>query len=325
MAHHLKIQVDVRSTQRDATGERFGVLTVLCVSIAALAIVATLAGLFYDTSGESYEIVTDRGATVEIDGAGLYRHDSILRAGANRGSDVLTLTVGIPLLLGTMLLHQRGSIRGTLALLGSLAYVLYVYATLSLGTAYNTLFLLYVALFGASLAAFIVTFASIDQDDLAARVKTTMRPRIPGVFMIASGVVTLGVWLVDPVAALVSGTDPELLEHSTTLTTHALDLAIIVPAAIAAGWLILRGQVIGYLMAMSLLVIYVMLAPMISLQTVFQLAAGVTFGTAEIVGPIGGFVVLSLLASWVILTILRNIDDRPYHRQARLTRTSKGG
>jgi hypothetical protein len=51
-----------------------------------------------------------------------------------------------------------------------------------------------------------------------------------------------------------------------------------------------------------------MLAPLIATQTVSQLLAGVSFTTAEIVGPVTGFIVLALVAIWILTALLRNVS-----------------
>jgi hypothetical protein len=136
-----------------------------------------------------------------------------------------------------------------------------------------------------------------------------MPRRGPAIFMFASSLLTLGVWLIEPVTSLIQGGPPEHLGPYTTLFTNALDMAIIVPATFLAGVLILRGDSLGYLIAFPLLVLEAMLAPMITAQTVSQVRAGVSFTTGEIVGPIAGFAILALLAVWVIVILLRNISD----------------
>ena len=73
------------------------------------------------------------------------------------------------------LAHQRGSLRGGILLTGALAYFLYYGASLGLGTAYNRLFLVYIALFSASFYAFILAFTAFDLDSLAERIS----PRVP--------------------------------------------------------------------------------------------------------------------------------------------------
>ena len=112
-----------------------------------------------------------------------------------------------------------------------------------------------------------------------------------------------------PVAALIQGGSPDGLDSYTTLFTNALDIAIIVPLAFTAGMLILKRDVLGYVIAIPLLILEALLAPMIGAQTVSQLSAGVEFTTGEIVGPISAFSVVALLAVYVSIVLLRNISD----------------
>jgi hypothetical protein len=48
---------------------------------------------------------------------------------------------------------------------------------------------------------------------------------------------------------------------------------------------------------------------MIAAQTVSQLQAGVEFPPGQIVGPIGGFATIAVVAIWVIVILLRNVLD----------------
>jgi hypothetical protein len=66
---------------------------------------------------------------------------------------------------------------------------------------------------------------------------------------------------------------------------------------------------LGYLMAFSLIGIILMLVPAIVAQTVSQLSAGVPLTPGEIVGPVAGFVVLGLFAAWVLIALLRHIEE----------------
>jgi hypothetical protein len=278
--------------------------------IAVLALVAASIGLFWQGGEGPFSFTTLRGQTAQIYGQGLYRYDTLFTGAGNRGTDAVTLFLGVPLLVLSTLLYQRGSLRGGLLLSGALTYFLYVYASYALGaTAYNELFLVYVALFSASLFAFVSVFRSIGIQLLPSPVPTRLPRRGLAVFMFASGVVTLVVWLGPLVGALVQGGPPERLDTYTTPVTYALDLAIITPAVFLSGVLILRRAPLGYLIAFPLLVLEAMLAPVITAQTVSQISAGVELAPGEIVGPIAGFVVLALVAIWFIAAILRNISD----------------
>jgi hypothetical protein len=195
-------------------------------------------------------------------------------------------------------------------LTGTLGYFLYVYASMALGTVvYNELFLAYVVLFSASLFAFVLTLTGIDRTAMAARFSAAMPRRGPALFLFASALVTFVVWSTPVVDALVRGMAPARLDMYSTPVTTALDLAVITPAAVLAGALILRFVALGYLLAISLLVLEVMLAPLLAAQTVSQLWAGVSFPAGQIVGPIAGFATVALIAIWVLVAILRNIAE----------------
>lgn len=274
--------------------------------VAVLATVAALAGLLWE-AGEGRTTATSvRGETVELYGEGLYRHDTVFRAAGNRGTDAVTLGLAVPLLLGAAWLARRGSARGRVLLLGALAWFSYVYASLALGTAYNGLFLVYVATFSASLFALVLAFAAVRGEVAVERLPR----RALGWFLVAAGVVTAVVWLVPLVASLASGEPPKLLDTATTSVTDALDLAVIVPSALLAGVLVLRGDELGVRIAVPLLALVALLAPAIVLATIFQSAVGIEFTTGEIVGPISGFLVLGTLAVFLLVGVLRAMPAR---------------
>ncbi|MBX0330536.1 hypothetical protein K2Z83_23040 [Oscillochloris sp. ZM17-4] len=281
----------------------------LAALIAALALIAAGAGLFWQAGGSPFTVTTLRGQTVTMYGQGLYRFDTRFMGAGNRGTDAVTLALGIPLLIMATRRYRRGSLRWGLLLVGTLVYFLYVYASLALNAAYNDLFLVYVVLFSASLFAVVLIYASIDLSALQAHFLPSLPRRGPALFMFASGLVTLLIWLAPLLSALFQGQPPELLGSSTTMVTDALDLGIITPATIIAGVLILRRAPLGYLIACSLLVLEMLLAPMIAAQTISQMIAGVTFSTGQIVGPIAGFSLLALAAVVVTTVLLRTISD----------------
>jgi hypothetical protein len=281
----------------------------LAALIAALALIAAGTGLFWQNVGSPFTFTTLRGQTVETYGRGLYHFDTRFMGAGNRGTDAVTLVLGIPLLIVATLRYRGGSLRWGLLLVGTLAYFLYVYASLALNAAYNNLFLVYVALFSASLFAFVLAYTSIDLPALQAHFLPSLPRRGPALFMFASGLVTLMIWLGPLLSALLQGQPPALLGSSTTMVTDALDLGVITPATIISGILILRRAPLGYLIAFALLVLEMLLAPMIAAQTVSQALAGVSFSTSQIVGPIAGFSILALAAIVVTAALLRNILD----------------
>jgi len=277
---------------------------VLAVLIAAMAGAASGMGLFWKSPGQSYEVVTHRGVTAQIFGQGLYRDDTVLIGAGFRAQDSVTLFLGCPLLLVAILLSAGGSMAGHLLLVGVLGYFLYVYASMAFGAFYNRLFLLYVALTSLSLFLFVASFVSVDRAALGAIFNSGAPIQPLAVFLIASGLITLIVWGAPLVAALSKNALPDRLDTYTTPVTYALDLAVITPSTIIAGLLLLRSDPLGIVIAFPLLVLIVLLVPLITLATLFQRAAGVKFTTAEMIGPVAGFVLLGVLGIVFVVALV---------------------
>jgi hypothetical protein len=284
--------------------------------VVLFVLIAAGAGLFWQRGGASFEFTTLRGTTAEIYGQGLYYYDTVFSGAGFRGQDAVMLVLGLPLLIVSILRYGRGSLAGGLLLLGALGYVLYVYATMSLGAAYNHFFLIYVAIFGISFFAFVMAFTAFDQRILSTRFLTRLPHRFIGIYMLICGLLTAVVWLEPILTGLIQNQPPKLLDSYATLVTYALDLAIITPGCFLSGWLILRRSPQGYLIAFPLLILIVMLLPTIILNTVLQSAAGIVFTPAEVIGPISGFLVLGLLAIWIVALILRSLSDSAQYRAA---------
>jgi len=283
----------------------------LARSVLALAAVtgvtagaASLLGLVGTAHPVSFTTV--RGDVVDLFGEGLYQYDSLFSGAGNRGTDVVTLLIGLPLLALSVLGYRRGSLRWQLVLTGALAYFLYVSASVAVGAAFNPVFLVYVVAFGASLWGFILSISGVDRTRLTSVVSVLPR-RAPAVLMIVSGVITAVIWVSPVLVAQFQGTGPARLDGYTTLVTVAIDCAVIAPAAIASGVLIWRRRSWGYLMAMPLLILLALLVPLIAAQTASQLSAGVVLTPGQIVGPVGGFVVLALAAVAVVWSLLRQV------------------
>lgn len=224
-----------------------------------------------------------------------------------RGTDIVTVSCGVPLLLAGLLLYRRGSLRGRAVLTGALAYMLYVYASLSLNAAFNSLFPVYVALFSASFWALLTLLRTTALGTLGRDALERLPRRLPGVFFLVAGAATLVIWTMPLVSALLSGEAPARLDSYSTPVTSALDLALITPACFACGALVLRRRPLGYLTAFPLLGIIILLGPGFVTQTLWQLDAGVELTAGEAIGPIAGFGAVALVALWVAVALLRRL------------------
>jgi hypothetical protein len=294
----------------------------LAVAIAVLASAAAAVGVLWSGGAAPDDVPTVHGVHVELFGEGLYRYDLVFKGAGNRGSDVVTLAVAVPALLAARRFYRSASLAGTLAFLGVLGWFLYVYGSLALGSAYNEFFLGYVAL--ASLALFTVALV-VRSVDLSRLDEDTLR-RLPSrplaLLVLVSAALTGFVWLEPVVSAVLAGRPPALLLHSTTLVTEALDLAVVAPAAVVAGNLLLRRRPEGLLIGVPLLVLLWVLAPAIVLQTLFQWAAGWPFTPAQVAGPIAGFVALGITATATLVPTLRTLHA-PARAHAEFTTTQQ--
>ncbi len=304
----------------------------LSVAVVALGIAASGIGLFWQTDSAPYAFRALSGDMVDIFARGIYADDSVFKSGANRGGDVTTLFLAAPVLLIALYYYRRRSVRGAVILLGALTHFLYVYASLALGAAYNALFLVYTAIFGCSFYAWLLLIFAVQPVML--RFALDLPYRRIGAFLLACGVLTSFVWIEPLVSAFLAGHAPKLLGHSTTMVTEALDLATIVPACFVAGVLFLQRDRRALLFAIPVLALLFFIGPSIAAMTVFQIGDGISFTIPQIVGPIGGFLVLGVINLWVVAVILRAApgavtDERaqtgqPAHTLAQLsTRTLK--
>lgn len=278
----------------------------LVPAIGLLALFAAGMGLFYDTPGQPYPLTSFRGEQVTINGHGLYFYDTVSTAAQMQANDLITLLVGLPLLAASAWLAFAGSLRGRLLLAGTLGFFLYTYMSMSMLTAYNPLFLAYVALFALSLYAFVLAMLSFDLADLPQH----FSPRLPrgwiaGVLFAVGGFLLLA-WLGRVGAPLLSGQAPAL-ENTTTLVIQAMDLTLIAPLAILAGVLLLRRSAWGYLLASVAVLKSLTMALAVSTMGINMILAGVPDSLAIVVP----FLVLTLLNLIMAVLLLRNIDSAP--------------
>ena len=139
------------------------VLYYLVFMVAALSVVAAATGVFYTTGGAPFEVVNQYGETIIIYGDGIYAHDSYFKAPIFRGTDLVVLMVGVPLLLmATILDIRKRSLKTSLLLTSLLSLFLYYAISIAFGVTYNSLLLIYIALFSASLFGLILAMIRID-------------------------------------------------------------------------------------------------------------------------------------------------------------------
>jgi hypothetical protein len=200
-------------------------LTMLIPLIFALALFAVGMGLLKQTPGQPYPFTSHRGETVMINGHGLYYYDTVSSAAQQQGNDVVTLFVALPMLIVSTWLAFRGSLRGRLLLTGIIGFFLYTYLSMSMLTAFNALFLVYVALFALSLYAFILCMMSFDLTTLPGHFSNKLpRGWIAALLFLIGAFLSIS-WLGRVLSPIIQNTPP-LLDNTTTMVIQAMDLSL---------------------------------------------------------------------------------------------------
>jgi len=275
--------------------------------IVVLALIAAGTGLFSQGGQGPYTFQTLRGQQVEMYGRGMYARDSLLAGAGFRGTDAVTLFVSLPLLVFFYRLARRGSPNAPLALTGVLFYFLYNSASLTFSAAFNSLFLVYTALFSASFFAVVLALTSLDAGALAQRVRPGFPRRGMAIFLFVAGLGTLLVWTGELLPPLLAGTAPEVIGPYTTLFTHGLDLAVIVPTTVLTGFLLWQRKPAGYLLAAPLLILISLVGVVVLAQTVSQTLAGLIFPIGVYIGMVGSWIALGACAVGLTVAFFRNL------------------
>jgi len=272
--------------------------------IFVLALLAAGLGLFDPTPGVPFAYTNHRGESVMINGQGLYFYDTVSSAAQMQGNDLVTLVVGLPLLALSALWAFRGSLRGRLLLTGTFGFFLYTYMSMATLTSYNNLFLVYVALFTLSLYAFILAMMSFDLASLPGHFSERLpRGWIAGLMFVVAGFLALA-WLGRILMPLFQNQTPAL-ENTTTLVIQFMDLALVAPAALIGGILLLRKSAWGYLLASVMLTKGVTLGLGVSAMGINMALKGVP----DSLGILIPFLLITAANLAMTLVLFRNVRE----------------
>ena len=240
-----------------------------------------------------------------IRGHGLYRYDTVNSSSQEVGADIVTLLIGIPLLITGIVLSRKGTLRGQLLLTGALGYFLYTYGSMCFLTAFNPLFLVYVALFSLSLFGFILSLKNLGVEEVARHIQDGVPRRAIAAYFIIIAVFLSLAWLGLVASPSLTWFPPNGLESAITMVIQAMDLGIIVPTAFITASLLIKKRAWGYaLSSVMLLKILTMGAALISMIIV-QFLAGVKIDPVISIN----FVLISISGIIFGILALRNIRD----------------
>jgi hypothetical protein len=240
----------------------------------------------------------------------IYR-DPALVIPQNRATDVVTLGLGIPLLIASALGTARGSRAGRILWLGAMGFLLYDYGMYALAVRWQPLFLAYLALFGLSLYGTIIGFTRTDPVLVSPGPHTRLARKSVTAYLFGVALVVAAVWLSEEIGATTRGTPPKsVLEfEGPTNIVHVFDLAIVLPAMVIAGVLLLRRRPWGFVLSGVLLVKAATIGLWVLLMMWFMAGAGYPVLLPQLVL----FAVLTVLGTylaWLHLSSIPSVHPR---------------
>lgn len=282
-------------------------ITLLVIIIILLSAIAASIGIFSEGGKGVYQYQSINGEIVDIHGKGLYKNDSVSAASQAIAQDYITLFLGIPLLVVSLFLGIKKSIKGRLLLTGTLGYFLYTYTSYSFLAMYNSFFLIYVILMSISFFGFILSIMSVNIKELHNCFNAKFPVRFVGGFLIFMSFIIGMLWLGRIIPSLLKGKPPFGLEHYSTLIIQALDLGFVVPVGILSGILLIKRKSFGYLLASIITIKGITMLSAISAMVISQIYAGVEIATFEIIV----FPIFNLAIIYCLILIMKSINE-PY-------------
>jgi hypothetical protein len=202
-------------------------------------------------------------------------HGPAAMNGSARGTALVVLFAGVPLLVGSVLAARRGSALARLTWLGALGLFAYNALMFLFATPFNELFPLYVAWLGLAAWSIGSLLAAMDVGDLAARFAPSAPRRAVASYIWVVVALNALAWLAKLVPGLGRARNPEFLRGTGTTTSIVLveDLGLWLPLMAVVGLWLWRGQPWGLVLAAAGLVMWVLESVCVAVDQAYGAAA----------------------------------------------------
>jgi hypothetical protein len=171
------------------------------------------------------------------------------------GQDIANIVAAAALFIAVYF-ASKGSVKAFLVWIGVLIALIYPYIIYAFAIHFNSLFLVYVAIVGLSFYTLVGSLMQLHLDNLQPSFAATTKARPVSVFLLLVAVLFALLWLSEDIPALLTGKIPQTVMESGLLTSpvHVLDLGLYLPAMIITAILLWRRKLLGYIVAIPLLV-----------------------------------------------------------------------
>src|SRR6516162_6825652 len=235
--------------------------------------------------------------------------------GSGRGTALVVLLLGVPVLATSMWLARAGSARAVLSWLGAMGFVLYNSVMLLFATPFNRLFLLDVAMLALAAWSIGVLLWQTDVAGLGGRFTGSAPVRTVAACVWVIVALNTLAWLARIVPALTGGGQAAFLRGTGLTTTpgYIQDLALWLPLiAVAAAWL-WRHRAWGFLIIGATLVMWVLESAGIAVDQWYGHAADPAspVASAALTPAFGALALAGLVLTY---TLFRSLPRRTQER-----------
>ena len=228
--------------------EKFMSLQVLSMLIALSALVASVVGLIHPAIYKP--LVVDRKVPFIF------------------SQDLITIMVVVVFLF--IVIGKKMSVKADIARVGIIAYLFYAYGQYVIGTLYNHLYFLYLAIFSLSIFYLICAFISIDYEKLELSMPRPLRIVI-ATYCGAMPFIFAPQWISKILQSIQANSIPESdIMFSFNRAVYILDLCLILPVCVIASVLIYREKILGLVLGGVLQIKGFTLLLFVALGYIFQ-------------------------------------------------------
>jgi hypothetical protein len=228
--------------------------------------------------------------------------------GSARGTALIMLVLGVPLLVASLALERAGSRWWAIVRYGSLAYLAYNDFLLLFGMPFNSLFLVYIVAMSTTAFALGLGLAHADREAVRVRLPGTAA-RVIGGYILTIVLLNTLLWLRTIVPAILAN-EPTSFLAGTGITTNPIfvqDLVFWLPTAAFIGWLAWTRRPWGALLAGSYLVYGLVEAIGVATDQWMGSSADPSSQVATM-GAVGIFAVMTILGIVALTYSARSLD-----------------
>lgn len=200
----------------------------------------------------------------------VFHRDVPMGVGNLRGTALAMLVIAVPVLIASMVLAARGSMRARFAWLGCLAYIAYNAVMFCFAAHFNSYFLLFTTLLALSFWSLLTLLRAFDL--AAVRTATAgVATRTISVYLLVCAAVFALLWLQTIVPATVHNTMPIALEEAglTQNPVWVLDFAFTFPLMLLGSLWLWRRRPWGYIIGGMMVIMLTIETAGIALDQVF--------------------------------------------------------